>query len=246
MPPQCRVTGAYVLWTPHSISMQIGCEFTALESEIEIRQIFEAEDFGDNLSPEARGRRAPAQEGREGLERVDAGGQGVKALGKDFGVASLRRRSLATPLAALGHISCGDDEMARILVIEDEEDSRAIVQQALESDGHEVIPAADGAEGLALQRKNPADLVITDIFMPEKEGIETIHELKQEFPRVKIIAMSGGGTGGRSSSVLESLSTTANALGIDAFLPKPFDCRTLRESVRHVLQQPTVEPWVLK
>ncbi len=123
--------------------------------------------------------------------------------------------------------------MARILVIDDEEDSRALVSQALESDGHEVIPATDGAQGLALQRQLPADLVITDIFMPEADGIETIHELKKDFPRLKVIAMSGGG---RSSSMLQSVLTTASALGIDAFLRKPFDLGTLLQSVREVLE----------
>ena len=124
--------------------------------------------------------------------------------------------------------------MARILVIDDEADSRALVSQALEADGHEVIPATDGAEGLVLQRQRPADLVITDIFMPEADGIETIHELKKDFPRLKVIAMSGGG---RSPSMLGSVLTTVNALGIDAFLRKPFDFRTLLQSVRQVLQQ---------
>jgi CheY-like chemotaxis protein len=124
--------------------------------------------------------------------------------------------------------------MARILVIDDEDDSRALVSQALESDGHEVIPATDGAQGLALQRKRPADLVITDIFMPEPDGIETIHQLKKDFPRLKVIAMSGGG---RSSSMLQSVLTTASALGIDAFLRKPFDFATLLQSVRQVLGQ---------
>lgn len=124
--------------------------------------------------------------------------------------------------------------MARILVIDDEEDIRALVQQTLESDGHEVIPAPDGAQGLALQRKNPADLVITDIFMPEREGLETIHDLKREFPTVGIIAMSGGG---RSLNVRDSLSTMASALGIDVFLLKPFDLTTLLDSVRLVLRQ---------
>jgi len=123
--------------------------------------------------------------------------------------------------------------MARILVIDDEEDLRALVREALESDGHEVIPATDGAQGLALQRQHPADLVITDIFMPEADGIETIHELKKDFPRVKVIAMSGGG---RGSSMLESVFTTASALGIDAFLRKPFDFRTLLQSVHQVLE----------
>jgi CheY-like chemotaxis protein len=124
--------------------------------------------------------------------------------------------------------------MARILVIDDEEDSRALVSQALESDGHEVIPATDGAQGLALQRQRPADLVITDIYMPEPDGIETIHKLKKDFPRLKVIAMSGGG---RSSSTLESVLTTVGALGIDAFLRKPFDFATLLQSVRQVLEQ---------
>jgi CheY-like chemotaxis protein len=124
--------------------------------------------------------------------------------------------------------------MARILVIDDEEDARTLVRQALESDGHEVIPANDGAEGLALQRQRPADLVITDIFMPEADGIETIHKLKKDFPDVKVIAMSGGG---RSSSMLQSVLTTVSALGIDAFLRKPFDFRTLLQSVRQVLEQ---------
>ena len=124
--------------------------------------------------------------------------------------------------------------MARILVIDDEADSRALVREALESDGHEVIPANDGAQGLALQRQRPADLVITDIFMPVADGIETIHDLKKDFPQVKVIAMSGGG---RASSRLESVLTTASALGIDAFLRKPFDLGTLIESVRRILNQ---------
>jgi DNA-binding NtrC family response regulator len=124
--------------------------------------------------------------------------------------------------------------MARILVIDDEEDLRALLSQALESDGHEVIPATNGAQGLALQRQRPADLVITDIYMPEPDGIETIHRLKNDFPGVKVIAMSGGG---RSSSALDSVRTTASALGIDAFLRKPFDFATLLQSVRQVLEQ---------
>jgi CheY-like chemotaxis protein len=124
--------------------------------------------------------------------------------------------------------------MARILVIDDEDDSRALVSQALESDGHEVIPATDGAQGLALQRQRPADLVITDIFMPEPDGLETIHALKKDFPGLKVIAMSGGG---RASGALDSVRTTVSALGINAFLRKPFDFATLLQSVRQVLGQ---------
>jgi DNA-binding NtrC family response regulator len=127
--------------------------------------------------------------------------------------------------------------MARILVIEDEEDLRALTQRALEADGHEVVSANHGAEGLVLQRQRPADVVITDIFMPESDGIETIHQLKREFPELKIIAMSGGG---RVSSMLESVLVTAKALGVEVFLRKPFDFSTLLESVHQVLQPPAV------
>ena len=68
--------------------------------------------------------------------------------------------------------------------------------------------------------------------MPESDGIETIHELKKDFPRLKVIAMSGGG---RSPSTLDSVRTTMSVLGIDAFLRKPFDFGTLLQSVRQVL-----------
>src|SRR2546421_220445 len=83
--------------------------------------------------------------------------------------------------------------MARILVIDDNNDLRTIMQHMLEPEGHEVVLAADGAEGLKLQAECPAALVITDIFMPNKEGIETIYELREKYPHTIIIAISGGG-----------------------------------------------------
>ena len=87
--------------------------------------------------------------------------------------------------------------MARILIIEDDEMMSKMVAQAIQNQGHETIQAADGDEGLRLFRENPTDVVITDIPMPEKEGIATIHELKREFPDAKIIAVSGGGFTGK-------------------------------------------------
>src|SRR5262245_58011117 len=108
--------------------------------------------------------------------------------------------------------------MARILVIDDDADLREVMQETLQSAGHEVLLAPDGIQGLELQRASPADVVITDIFMPDKEGIETICELKQEFPGVKIIAMSGGGTHVRKPAYL----STASELGADVVLRKPF------------------------
>lgn len=82
--------------------------------------------------------------------------------------------------------------MARILIIDDNDDLRTVICGVLESAGHEVVQAADGVQGIELQRRSPVDLAITDILMPEKEGVETIRDLAREFPALRIIAMSGG------------------------------------------------------
>jgi len=83
--------------------------------------------------------------------------------------------------------------MARILIMDDDNLIRRMLRQVLEQEGHEIVEARDGTEGINLNRKLHCDLIITDIIMPEKEGIETIGELRREFPDIKIIAMSGGG-----------------------------------------------------
>ena len=121
--------------------------------------------------------------------------------------------------------------MARILVIDDEPDIRALLLDVLTEEGHEVEVAADGRRGLAAQRARPADLIITDIFMPEKEGIETIIEVQQEFPAVKIIAMSGGGNRLRSLDYLPA----ASQFGAVRTIPKPFDIAVMVALVREVL-----------
>ncbi|HZI22892.1 MAG TPA: response regulator, partial [Gemmatimonadales bacterium] len=82
--------------------------------------------------------------------------------------------------------------MARILVMEDDPSFRNAVRVVLEAAGYEVIEAADGAVGLRLHREQGADLVLVDIFMPERDGLEVIRALKIEAPGAKIIAMSGG------------------------------------------------------
>ena len=81
--------------------------------------------------------------------------------------------------------------MARIVVIDDDRSCRETVRRALVLDGHEVELAAEGEEGMRLCRAHPPDLVITDLFMPGKEGMETIQALRREFPDVGIIAVSG-------------------------------------------------------
>ena len=83
--------------------------------------------------------------------------------------------------------------MARILIIDDDDSLRTLLCRFLQGEGYEVMEAANGSLALDLQREKPADLIITDIFMPEKEGTEFIMDLSDEFPEVKVIAMSGGG-----------------------------------------------------
>ncbi|MBN2530695.1 MAG: response regulator [Deltaproteobacteria bacterium] len=83
--------------------------------------------------------------------------------------------------------------MQKILVIEDDNAVRLSLQMMLEDGGYAVKVAENGEEGIEIFKEEPADLVITDLFMPKKEGIETISELRRDFPGVKIIAISGGG-----------------------------------------------------
>lgn len=92
--------------------------------------------------------------------------------------------------------------MSRILVIDDDPHVRDILRRMLERQGYEVLAAANGREGIRLFRNQVPDLVVTDILMPEKEGLETIRELRQESPDVKIIVVSGGGDLGEPSSIL--------------------------------------------
>src|SRR5919108_2919694 len=86
--------------------------------------------------------------------------------------------------------------VARILIIDDDDQIRRMLCQALEQAGYEAVEARDGQEGLEHYRAAPTDLIITDILMPGKEGLETIMELRREVPGVKIIAISGGGQTG--------------------------------------------------
>jgi DNA-binding response OmpR family regulator len=120
--------------------------------------------------------------------------------------------------------------MSRILVIDDEVSIRRILRSILERAGHTVLEAADGHEGMALWRREPTDVVVTDIFMPEKDGVEVIREMKHSATKPKIIAMSGGGARG-----LLDWRATALGLGADGVLVKPFDERTLLLIIQEVL-----------
>ena len=121
--------------------------------------------------------------------------------------------------------------MARILLIDDDAVTREMLGKLLENAGHEVVEAANGAVGTALFRKSPADVVITDILMPEKEGIETILELRREYPDVKIIAVSGGGTRLPSHSCLRA----AEVAGANRSFAKPLNVSGLLTAVSELL-----------
>ncbi len=108
--------------------------------------------------------------------------------------------------------------MARILIIDDELSMRSLIRMILEQAGHDVADAQDGNEGIRIQKAQPADLVITDLIMPGKEGFETIIELKTDFPDTKLIAISGGAQFIDKDNILR----TANKLGADYALAKPF------------------------
>ncbi len=116
--------------------------------------------------------------------------------------------------------------MARILIIDDEDELRAMLRQMLEQAGHEVAEAVNGAEGIQLYEQDTHDLIITDIIMPEKEGVETIIELRRADPDLPIIAISGGGR-------LEATDflTMAKKLGARRTLSKPFRRDQLLEAV---------------
>ncbi len=121
--------------------------------------------------------------------------------------------------------------MARILVIDDEPLLRKALCEILEYVGFRVLDAPNGKEGLDLHDREPVDLVITDIFMPEKEGIETIKEFRENYPDLKIVAMSGGGGMIESTDYLK----LAVSLGADKVFRKPFKGDEIVEAVQSLL-----------
>lgn len=120
--------------------------------------------------------------------------------------------------------------MPAILLIEDDELFRGAVAMALTAHGYAVTEAADGDEGLAKFKAQPADLVLTDIVMPNKEGLATVQELRQLRPKLGIIAMSGGLA--KNSPLYLKL---AGSFGADRTLEKPFTLSLLFEAVEEVL-----------
>jgi CheY-like chemotaxis protein len=121
--------------------------------------------------------------------------------------------------------------MAKILVIDDEGLLRDLIKKMLVRDGHQVFIANDGVEGIKSFHQFKPDLIITDIIMPEKDGIEVIMEVLKENPNLPIIAISGG----RRAITADFNLDSAEMLGVKGILQKPFTHEQLQEVISSVL-----------
>ena len=114
-----------------------------------------------------------------------------------------------------------------IILVDDDADQRLTLRLALELAGYSVREAMHGREALALQRERPSPFLITDIFMPESDGFEAIEGFRREFPKTKIIAVSGGGQRAKGDYL-----AAAKLLGVEATLQKPFDIEVLLRTLQ--------------
>lgn len=117
----------------------------------------------------------------------------------------------------------------RILIIDDDAHFRSVVRQMLERSNMEVLEAADGAAGVECLRANEIDLVLTDLIMPEKDGIMAIQEILEQYPSLKVIAMSGGPRGNSAWLPI------ARRVGALRTLRKPFSSNELLDAVSSLL-----------
>ena len=124
----------------------------------------------------------------------------------------------------------------KILLIDDDTLIRRSVARVLLQNGYEVVTAEDGVRGLELYHRQKFDLIITDIYMPRQEGIETILTLRRTDPDTKIIAISGGGRTGNTDAL-----EMARLLGANAILEKPFRTDQLLAKIEAVMREPAAE-----
>ena len=122
--------------------------------------------------------------------------------------------------------------MAHILVIEDEDSVRLVIRQILTRDGHTVVEAKNGKDGIDVFFEQAPDMIVTDIIMPEQEGIEVILEIKRTSPPTKILAISGGGHWHDRDFCLRA----AQQLGADGTLKKPFTRNELLAEINSLLR----------
>ena len=118
----------------------------------------------------------------------------------------------------------------RVLVVDDSADIRGMLQAQLEMEGFDVATAPDGARALALLGRQRTDLIITDLFMPDKDGIETILEIREKYPAVQIVAMSGWDSR-QGSDYLK----VAREIGAVRTVKKPFELTDIVKIVRDLM-----------
>lgn len=123
--------------------------------------------------------------------------------------------------------------MARILIVEDSKDFRSLLQARLEMEGFEVAAASSGADALQVMARQPADVIVTDVFMPDKDGLETILEMRARYPEARIVAMSGW----QSSRGVDYL-RVAREIGAAHILRKPFDLEEMVQMLRQLAISP--------
>jgi len=117
--------------------------------------------------------------------------------------------------------------MPKALIVDDEDSYRIILRDFLEQKGYEVEEASNGIEAVALFSRNPPDILILDIFMPEKDGIETLIELRKKHPEAKVIAISG-----KCDGVIRNYLKSAELLGATGIFDKSSGIENLLESIR--------------
>ena len=122
--------------------------------------------------------------------------------------------------------------MPRILIIDDNEAFKKMTCEILKSEGYEVLSASNGKEGVKLCRGQPVDLIVTDLLMPDMDGIETIRELRSTSPDSKVIVVSGGGTAGSGDEYLESVQVMFD---IKHTFSKPFDMDQFLQAVKELV-----------
>ncbi len=120
--------------------------------------------------------------------------------------------------------------MSRILIIDDDVSVRKLLRAMLEKSNYEVVEAADGEEGINQFKQYLPDLVITDLIMPGKEGLETIKDIKNIDPNSKIIAISGGGTIDPDMYL-----KLAKSMGASHVFPKPMDSKLMLSTIAEMI-----------
>lgn len=133
--------------------------------------------------------------------------------------------------------------MTKVIIIDDEEDIRIVLKEIFVRAGFDVEVASNGDDGLNLLREQGADLVITDIIMPGSDGVETAYDIRMEFPKTKIIVMSGGGNAASLGYEPAAITTSAYlasaaAVGADLTITKPFDRDELIKAAKELTSHP--------